>query len=1011
MFAGACLLFVALMVQPGSSFRRASAQGASRLLSREATLRDVCFVDAEYGWAAGDQGAIWHTNDGGRHWTLQHARGGVTLHDIHFVDRQRGWAVGGTVQPVTWRSIAVILKTTNGGRRWTLVPSVSLPELRAVFFASPDEGVAAGDVSSIYSTGVFRTHDGGRSWQAVTGRRRTNWRKAAWSDPDHGLVLGTDHLARFRAERLSADSRPAPGAYLRAVCHASNSTWLAAGDRGTLFHSRDDGRSWTALGDHLPLPFQDGPDFHTVATWESHIWLAGSPGSFVLHSSDGGETWEVFFTGQRLPLTSMTFVDSMRGWAVGAFGTILATRDGGKHWQIQRQRSDRVAWWSILLEQQEPPLPLMAQHAAQDGWIGGVTQIGTASELASSSLKLGIADRSTRMRQAVSLVGAGFSERVRFSGRIGADARASGGPPAENGDSLEREQRWRERIAWLLAQWRPETVFLGAWRTTHEISESRLLYRTLVELVQSPDLDRAFPQRLRAWGLEPWQPTKTIRVGDSRRASARRIPMGQFMPGLSRTIEDQTWEALNYLERFPRRLPRDFGWWLLSARNREAAGSRDLIDERAWPAGSALRRETTRLPWRLQRLNEVVQSLRSLDEILLSPGDFVTDANWFGRFQQLSRPLPASDAGNYLFRLALAAAESGHWPESFDIMTTFLKQYEAHPLTEGALWWLVRHRSSSEVRRASRGTSAPEPSNEAAVELMRDWIERLSARSLTYGRAPPVMLPLAAVERRAGRLEEAMTTLQPVSRTDAAGRFAFLARGEIWLQDRRGALTVPKIQAVRMVAPRLDGKLEDPAWKRIEPFRLRTPDGATEPNRMATEFRFGRDSEFLYLICRCPKRRLGRYQSATRRTARDVASTELDHIRIELDIDRDYCSAFELIVDCRGQVTDRVCGSAAWEPTWYVAVHETNAAWHVEAAIPLEELQPDESKGPRLWGLRVERSGERIPVERWPGNGSAPWGWLEFDHATSEPADRRSQPPVVRPASHASPTTRSKAKE
>lgn len=40
------------------------------------------------------------------------------------------------------------------------------------------------------------------------------------------------------------------------------------------------------------------------------------------------------------PLMDVWFQDADRGWAVGAFGTIVATTDGGEHWVTQRQQLD-----------------------------------------------------------------------------------------------------------------------------------------------------------------------------------------------------------------------------------------------------------------------------------------------------------------------------------------------------------------------------------------------------------------------------------------------------------------------------------------------------------------------------------------------------------------------------------------------------------------------------------------------------------------------------------------------
>ena len=37
----------------------------------DARLNDVCFVDVRKGWAVGDRGAVWHTDDGGKTWTFE----------------------------------------------------------------------------------------------------------------------------------------------------------------------------------------------------------------------------------------------------------------------------------------------------------------------------------------------------------------------------------------------------------------------------------------------------------------------------------------------------------------------------------------------------------------------------------------------------------------------------------------------------------------------------------------------------------------------------------------------------------------------------------------------------------------------------------------------------------------------------------------------------------------------------------------------------------------------------
>ena len=57
-------------------------------------------------------------------------------------------------------------------------------------------------------------------------------------------------------------------------------------------------------------------------------WVAGS--DRILATSDGGAHWQIQDRG-RLGLASLDFVNASDGWAVG-LNTVLATTDGGAHW-------------------------------------------------------------------------------------------------------------------------------------------------------------------------------------------------------------------------------------------------------------------------------------------------------------------------------------------------------------------------------------------------------------------------------------------------------------------------------------------------------------------------------------------------------------------------------------------------------------------------------------------------------------------------------------------------------
>src|SRR3989304_9248905 len=55
----------------------------------------------------------------------------------------------------------------------------------------------------------------------------------------------------------------------------------------------------------------------------------------ILISEDGGNQWKQVPSGTKELLASLSFPEASHGWAVGNMGTILATSDGGLTWKPQ----------------------------------------------------------------------------------------------------------------------------------------------------------------------------------------------------------------------------------------------------------------------------------------------------------------------------------------------------------------------------------------------------------------------------------------------------------------------------------------------------------------------------------------------------------------------------------------------------------------------------------------------------------------------------------------------------
>lgn len=104
---------------------------------------------------------------------------------------------------------------------------------------------------------------------------------------------------------------------------------VAVGDYGTILLSDDDGQHFRQAGS---VPVSSTLTAVSFAD-ERQGWAVGHWGA-ILHTADGGETWSVqrTDTAEDRPLFSVHFFDAREGVAVGLWSLVLKTRDGGKTW-------------------------------------------------------------------------------------------------------------------------------------------------------------------------------------------------------------------------------------------------------------------------------------------------------------------------------------------------------------------------------------------------------------------------------------------------------------------------------------------------------------------------------------------------------------------------------------------------------------------------------------------------------------------------------------------------------
>ena len=240
--------------------------------------------------AVGERGHVLVSENGGSKWTQARIPTRSMLTGIAMVDQRRIWSVGHD---------AVVLHSSDGGSEWVvqhLAPEWESP-LLDVWFADANHGIAVGTYGLL-----LETHDGGERWERRTLNQEKPHLYAVTEDRDHTLYI--------------------------------------VGEFGSVFRSRDGGRSWTAASS----PY-GGTFFGALALSDGALLVFGLRGN-LYRSEDGGQAWRRLETGTTASLMDGQERADGTVVIVGLSGTVLVSKDGGRKFDLAN-RKERVALVAI----------------------------------------------------------------------------------------------------------------------------------------------------------------------------------------------------------------------------------------------------------------------------------------------------------------------------------------------------------------------------------------------------------------------------------------------------------------------------------------------------------------------------------------------------------------------------------------------------------------------------------------------------------------------------------------
>lgn len=254
----------------------------------------VTFVDELHGWAVGENGIVFYTDDGGKQWhkrgKLNYPQSGIVADRITFVDKLHGWAVGGKQD---------IWSTQDGGINWELFSDWqdSTCTIRRIKFFNSKMGWLA-----CHSGLLSRTDDGGKSWTTVS---------------------------------VKSD-----GGVINDVFFINESTgWVVGYSDINIHRTTDGGENWELL---LPfkLVYGNGDIESLFFVNENEGWIVGEDKwtnkeglrGIVLHTKDGGKTWKPARIGNGATIYWWVhFTNASQGWVIDS-DAVYRTNDSGKSW-------------------------------------------------------------------------------------------------------------------------------------------------------------------------------------------------------------------------------------------------------------------------------------------------------------------------------------------------------------------------------------------------------------------------------------------------------------------------------------------------------------------------------------------------------------------------------------------------------------------------------------------------------------------------------------------------------
>jgi photosystem II stability/assembly factor-like uncharacterized protein len=217
------------------------------------------------------------------------------INSSFFINRYIGWVACNHGE---------IYKTTDGGSNWIHQNSGTVNGLSSIFFVNENVGFITG-----WNGIILKTVNGGDNWE-----------------------INANNLAY----------------YLNSIYFADELTGWVVGYDGKIFRTTNGGDDWYPRGSGVTSALSEVKFFNKSLGWVVG-WNNGNSGNKILKTTNGGISWSTVYSDfTDYFLYTLTFIDSLKGFAAGKGGKILSTTDGGQNWNQIYQTSSSIDWFNSI---------------------------------------------------------------------------------------------------------------------------------------------------------------------------------------------------------------------------------------------------------------------------------------------------------------------------------------------------------------------------------------------------------------------------------------------------------------------------------------------------------------------------------------------------------------------------------------------------------------------------------------------------------------------------------------